>query len=382
MVPILAACLLLGAQLPSPGPAESAKPRAGQSVRSPEVAADGSVTLRLRCPNAGKVTLTCDGVPNTPLRKDSKGVWSVTIGPLAPDYYSYLFMVDGEGIADPANELSVKVVTGGSQSIIHVPGPQSLPWEASDLPHGTIHALTYRSDLFHEQREFDVYTPPGYERNTRDSYPTLYLLHGVMEDCTAWATIGRVGPILDHLIASGLARPMVVVMPLGYGFSNCADNMSIQFGGLRDQRTALQGFERSLLREVVPRVEADFRVVRNRESRAIAGLSLGGAQALSIGLRHPEAFSYVGSFSGAFIIYGSDTTGWLPKSIDAGTKLVEIDCGEQDFLLNVNRKVAATLEGVPRSGSSLSFAATSTPGAHTWLVWRRDLVRFAPKLFR
>jgi enterochelin esterase family protein len=202
-----------------------------------------------------------------------------------------------------------------------------------------------------------------------------------MEDSTAWCSAGRLGEILDHLIAEGLARPMVVVMPLGYGFPNYANNMSIQFGGSNDQRSAMDGFERSLLDEIAPRVEADYRLVRSNRSRALAGLSLGGAQALSIGLRHPEVFGYVGSFSGAFVVYGSNPASWLPKSIDPATRLVEIDCGEQDFLIGVNRKIDAMLEKWPHSGSGPPISTAWTPGAHTWPVWRRDLIRFVPKLF-
>ena len=312
------------------------------------------------------------------LTRDPTGVWSVTTPPLPPDYYSYLFVVDGTTIADPANTLSKSIATGGHESLVHVRGPLSLPWEAGAAPHGSIHRISYFAKEFHETRFFYVYTPPGYNY-AKPAYPVLYLLHGVLEDETAWVSAGRADTILDNLIAQHKIKPMLVVMPLGYGFANVPDRMTDQFSLPAKQKEIMDAFFESLRRDIMPKVEAGYHVERTSRGRAIAGASMGGAQALYIGLNHPELFGWVGSFSGAIIMYGSDLSKWfsvLGPYLNAKLRLLALYCGTADFLLTANRHMKDFLKA-----SDVHFYQMETPGAHTWNVWRRNLIDFLNKLF-
>lgn len=354
-------------------------PRFGADVRSPEVGRDGRVTFRLKAPGAQAVSLAREGEPRVRMRQDDRGIWSITTDSLPPDYYLYTFVVDGVAMADPANPLSNAVVVGGSASLVHVPGPAELPWEMNDVPHGALHQHAYRSSLFSETRDFWVYTPPGYDPAAARRYPVLYLLHGVMDDARAWTAAGRAHVILDNLIARGVATPMLLVMPLGYGFPQAPDRMADAFN-LGEQPRVMRAMTSSLLEEVIPEVERAYRVAGGREGRAIAGLSMGGAQALAIGLGHPERFSAIGSFSGALVMYGGRFEPWFPRVGGDSTvqrQLLWLACGTDDFLIGVNRYYADWLRT-----KGVRFTMTETPGAHTWTVWRRDLVAFALLLFR
>src|SRR6266853_801454 len=186
-------------------------------IVSPEVQSDGRITFRLRAPNALKVEVSVEGEgPATPMQKDEQGVWSATVGPLQPDIYGYSLMADGVALIDPSNQL-MKPNLLNTQSAVHVPGPGSLPWETNDIPHGEIHHHFYHSKIVGDDRGFYVYTPPGYEPHARQDYPVLYLLHGFSDAANGWSEVGLANVILDNLIAQGKAKPMLVVMPLGYG---------------------------------------------------------------------------------------------------------------------------------------------------------------------
>jgi enterochelin esterase family protein len=347
-------------------------------VRSPEVQEGGRVTFRLRAPNAQEVALNCDGTARLSLKKDDRGVWSVTTDPLPPDYYTYAFVVDGVSQTDPSNPQTKVGIAGGNQSVVHVPGPASLSWELNDVPHGVVRHHFYKSSAIGDERDFYVYAPPGYDSDNATRYPVLYLLHGLGDDASGWTTAGRANVIMDNLIAQGKAKPMLIVNPLGYGLPNPASDLGAMFNPANAQKNRDQ-FAASLLKEILPQVEKTYRVARDPESRAIAGLSMGGAQALSIGLNHPETFAWVGSFSGAFVML-DEPARTFPK-IEAGDKpslrLLWIACGTDDFLLNINRSYKDWLKtkGVP-------FVSVETPGAHTWRVWRRNLTAFAPLLFQ
>lgn len=367
---------LLAAQSPAPGPA---KPRIGHSARSPEVAPDGRVTFRFHAPNAQKVSAVREGAKRLPMTKDERGTWNAVTDPLPPDIYTYQFVVDGIILADPSNPLVKAVVNGGHESLVHVPGPQSLPWERRDVPHGVIHRHVLHSALYGEDREFRVYTPPGYDARDGKSYPVLYLLHGVMEDETAWVTAGRADVILDNLIADRRAVRMIVVMPLGYGFANVPERVAEQFGGPTAQRRFMEALTRHLLGELTPEVERCYHVSPGREARAIAGVSMGGAQALVIGLNHPDRFAWVGSFSGAIVMLAEPFATWFAEPAKAGPRprLVWLSCGRDDFLLGFNRQFGRWLRG-----RRVAFVASEPAGAHAWPVWRRNLVEFATRLFR
>lgn len=355
-------------------PAEAQGP---MPLRSPEVHPDKRVTFRLRSPNAREVFLNLEGAPRQAMQKDEQGVWSVTAGPLQPDFYGYSFIADGVGLLDPQNSL-MKPNLLNPQSMVHVPGPSSLPWEVSDVPHGTLHRHFYKSGIVGDQRDYYVYTPPGYSPTARKQYPTLYLLHGFSDDASGWSAVGRAHVILDNLIAQGKAKPMVVVMPLGYG---APEIVSRTGPGLRDPnawRRNVEKFGEALLAEVIPAVEADYRVSRDRKQRAIAGLSMGGTESLQTGLNALDHFAWIGAFSSGGLREDFDAafSGLGPEDNDR-IRLLWIACGTEDRLIDINRRFHTWLEG-----KKVRHTYLEVPGAHTWMVWRRNLADLAPLLFR
>lgn len=355
-------------------PAVWAQPPA--PVISPEVHPDRRVTFRLNAPHAQKVELRREGAAPVTMEKDERGIWSVTVGPLEPDLYSYSLVADGVAVPDPSNHL-MKPNLLSPQSMVHVPGPSSLPWELGEVPHGVLHRHFYRSAIVGDNRDLFVYTPPGYERASRRTYPVLYLLHGYSDDAGAWTAVGRAHIILDNLIAQGRAKPMLVVMPLGYG----APEIARRGGpGLRDPSTWRRNIERfrdALLKEVIPLVENHYRVSRQRVQRAIAGLSMGGTQSLFIGLNALDTFAYIGAFSSGGLLPDYDATfPELDAKANEKLRLLWIACGAEDRLIEGNRKL---LEWLKSKGVRYEWQETS--GAHTWMVWRRYLAEFAPRLF-
>jgi len=345
---------------------------------SPEVGSDGHVMFRFRSANAAKVELSLEGQrENTPMQKDDQGVWSVTIGPLEPDFYGYAFVQDGVGLVDPSNSL-MKPNLLTNESEVHVPGT-GLPWEIGDVPHGEVHHHFFRSKIAGEDRDFYVYTPPHYDARAKTDYPVLYLLHGFSDDASGWTAVGRANVILDNLIAEGKAKPMIVVMPLGYGDM---DVIRRGWGSWSDKDLAwrnLSKFTDILLGEVLPQVEAAYHVKKDGESRAIAGLSMGGAESLLTGLNHLDQFAWVGAFSsGGMDLRGFDSEFLnLDASANKKLKLLWIACGTDDGLIKLNRQFKSWLKD-----KGVQFTDIETPGMHTWMVWRRNLSALAPLLFR
>ncbi len=348
---------------------------APKPIVSPEVHPDSRVTFTFRDPNAREVSLEREGAKRVPMLKDDKGVWSVTTEPLEPDFYSYSFVADGVSLIDPSNPLITPNILH-TQSALHVPGPASLPWEINDVPHGVIHRHFYKSGIVGDQRDFYVYTPPGYDPAARAAYPVLYLLHGFSDDASAWTAVGRANVILDNLLARGKVRPMVVVMPLGYGAPEV-----LKVGGPRDAslwRTNVERFREATLEEVLPRVEQAYRVSKDRENRAIAGLSMGGAEALMTGLNSLDRFAWVGAFSSGGM--GDDYSSVFPgldAKADSKLRLLWIACGKEDRLFGGNLKFVEWLKS-----RGIRCTWVETPGAHTWMLWRRYLSSFAPLLFQ
>ena len=340
-------------------------------------AQDRRLAFHFYAPSATQVLLQREGAPPAPMTRDERGVWRITTESLAPDVYAYSFMVDGVPFADPSCAESKPIVTGGHESLAEVHSVPPQPWDVNEVPHGALHRHRFDSKVFGESREVWVYTPPGYDAEDARAYPTLYLLHGVMEDAEAWTTAGRADLILDTLIARKQAVPMVVVFPLGYGFPDAPRQVSRLFLGVREQREIMDGFGRCLFDEILPLIERNYRVRKGPASRAIAGASMGGAQALYLGLQHPDRFRRVGSFSGAFTLLGNDISAVFPNLDSGRAPSVWMACGTGDFLLGPNRGYAAWLDS-----KHLSITEVETPGDHTWMVWRRDLIAFAPSLFR
>jgi len=355
--------------------AAAALPMLAQSLNSPEVHPDRTVTFRFLAPNAKDVALNLEGAPKAAMQKDAQGVWSFTTPPLEPDLYAYTVTVDGARVLDPANPL-LKGNLRQSENIVHVPGPASTPWEINDVPRGAIHRHFYRSTVVGDQRDFYVYTPPGYDPSRRERFPVLYLLHGFSDDASAWVATGRAHVILDNLIAQGKARPMLVVMPLGYGAPEIVARTP---GAARDlgQRN-IEKFSEALRTEVIPQVEKAYRVAADRESRAIVGLSMGGAESLYTGLNNLNLFAWVGAFSAGMLRQDLEQAfPGLDAKANARLRLLWIGCGKEDRLLQSNQTLVQWLNsrGIQRTW-------VESPGAHTWMVWRRNLSDLAPLLFQ
>jgi enterochelin esterase family protein len=353
------------------------RPQPPPPVVSPEVGADHRVTFRFRDPNAKEVLLAREGAEPVPMQKDQEEVWSVTTDPLEPDFYGYSFVADGIHLIDPSNHL-MKPNLLGPQSVVHVPGPASLPWEVDDVPHGVIHHHFYHSAIIGDDRDYYVYTPPGYTPTGQDSYPTLYLLHGFSDDASAWTAVGYANVILDNLIAQGKVKPMIVVMPLGYGAPEIVFHSGGAFHDPSLRQRNYHRFRDALVNEVLPQVEASYRVVKDRNSRAIAGLSMGGAESLLTGLNTLNDFAWIGAFSSGGVPddFQTDFPG-LDSSVNAQLRLLWIACGTEDRLIEMNRKFRDWLKS-----KGIQHTDIETPGAHSWMVWRRNLASFAPLLFR
>jgi enterochelin esterase-like enzyme len=345
---------------------------------SPEVHSDNRVTFRFRAPNDKEVAVSLEGVPKPiPMQKDEQGVWSVTTEPLAPDYYGYAIVADGVSMFDPAN-YAIKPNFLNRASEVHVPGPASLPWEINDVPHGEIHQHFYRSGVVGDQRDFFVYTPPGYNPRAKQTYPVLYLLHGYSDDASAWTAVGRANVILDNLFAQGKAKPMIVVMPLGYGAPEVLATKSGLSGDPALTQRNFDRFRETLLTEVIPRVEAAYSVIKDRNSRAIAGLSMGGSESLLTGLNTLNEFAWIGAFSsgGMDPDFDKDFPALDAKAMQQ-LRLLWIACGTDDHLIDLNRNFRAWL-----ASKNVRHLDIETPGAHTWMVWRRNLAEFSALLFR
>jgi len=352
--------------------ASMAQPRP-PAVASPEVHADRTVTFRLQAPKATEVRLTGD-VVKTPqaLERDAKGVWSITIGPLRPDLYSYRFSVDGITVADPGNQAR-------PATMFSVPGDGSMTWDPRPVPHGELHERWYTSKSLDTVRRVFIYTPPNYERGSM-RYPALYLLHGAGSDESSWSESGRVNLILDNLIADGKLKPLIVAMPYGYAYPPGSPLAS----GTDAMKRQRNGFNRDLIEDVIPLVQAGYRVYTDREHRAIAGLSLGGAQALGMGLGHPELFSRVAGFSPALGAVTSREAGGLDlkelvadsRKVNGEFKLLWVGCGTDDTLFQSVQAFSQMLDS-----GGVKYVFRETDGAHTWLNWRRYLAEVAPQLF-
>jgi enterochelin esterase-like enzyme len=354
---------------PPPAPAPAFPP-----YLSPEVHSDGTATLRLRAPNAQKVDLVLEGT-TTAMQQDGDGLWTATTPVLAPEIYEYRFLVDGTPVLDSRNtDVRDNMLTLSNN--LTIPGTPPQPWELQPIPHGIVEHHFYTSQVVlglpNNQSDYYVYTPPGYNPKSKESYPVLYLLHGYSDAADGWTQVGKANFILDTLIASGKAKPMIVVMTLGYG------NMAVLKPGrtpdMNQQNYDL--YQKALVTEVIPQIEANYHVSKKREDRAIAGLSMGGHESLFTGLAHPELFAWIGTFSAGL---NAKALADLPQTNaqKANLRLLWMACGVDDALLKPNQAVIAALkaEGLP-------VTAIETPGHHQWPVWRDNLIHFAPLLFQ
>jgi enterochelin esterase family protein len=357
----------------------TAQPKRAPLV-SPQVHDDGRVTFRLAAPKAEKVTLISSEM--TPVLKSSStalakidGHWEVTLGPLPPAIYDYSFNVDGVSLTDPSSP-DVFGNRRGSRGFVEVPGPKGhpRPYEWRDVPHGTVTIHWYDSKASGTRRRVHVYAPPGYGKELGRKYPVLYLLHGSGDNDSHWMHIGRANVISDNLLADGKMTPMLIVMPDGHVRERPAGDV--------DDKTRLtirEAFEKDLLDHVIPLVESSYAVRTDAAGRAIAGLSMGSAQSLFVGLGHTDRFAWIGGFSGA-IRREDPVVAALRSDVAKNNerlKLLWIGIGKEDVGLKANRDLDAALTDL-----GIRHEYRETEGAHRWSVWRAYLNDFLPRLFR
>ena len=355
-----------------------------QLPQTPEIHADRTVTFYFPDVGASEVRLSLEGRAHPlPMAKDDRGFWAVTVGPLEPAIYEYKFLADGVPLLDPSNTY-VNPNLRSPSNAFEVPGETPEPWDVQDVPHGIVHHHFYKSAIVGDQRDYFVYTPPGYDPRGHKKYPVLYLLHGYSDDARGWTAVGRANVILDNLIAQGKVKPMIVVMPLGYGAPAIVTGRRADFNDAELRRKNFDLFTQALLQEVIPQVQSMYRVSDKREDRAIAGLSMGGAESLLTGLNHIDTFAWVGSFSAGGT--GTDFAQDFP-SLDAKSaarlRLLWVACGTNDRyvgktpLITVNRQFVAWLHS-----KEIPVTFVETPGMHEWPVWRNNLIQFSQLLFQ
>jgi enterochelin esterase family protein len=340
-----------------------------QLIISPEVHSDGRVTFRLNAPNAKRVGVNAQFEQAVrPMTRSKSGVWSITLGPAEPEIYEYNFVVDGLQIVDPANSW-LKVWIRNTKNLVEIPGKEPMFFQQQNVPHGTVHLHKYHSKTLGITRSLYIYTPPGYETNENTRYPVLYLFHGMGDTEDAWTGVGRANFIVDNLLAAKKAKPLVIVMPYGHTPAAPPDMRSIGNYG---------AFEKDLIKDIIPYVQKRYRVSKEQKDRAIAGLSMGGGQSLTIGMGNIELFRWIGAFSSA--VPKSPKLEELLSNVKAKNdklNLLWLGCGNKDFLFKANQKLITQL-----NTRKIKHVAHITDGGHEWCLWRRYLNEFVPLLFR
>lgn len=378
-------------------------------VISPEVLSDRRITFRLLAPQAENVRLSAGDIPGLPqggpaMTKNEQGVWETTVGPVPPGAYRYNFNVGGLAVLDPRSP-QISESNNNAWSMVTVPGSEL--FDTKDVPHGAVAAVTYYSKALGKFRRMHVYTPPGYEVG-QGKFPVFYLLHGAGDCDDSWTSVGRAGFILDNLIAAKKAKPMVVVMPAGHTRPTNrgpAPAPAATPGGAPPPDEFVQDF----VTDIMPYVEKHYRVLTDRNNRAIAGLSMGGNQTLNIAVPHLDKFAYVGVYSSGLIPAFSRPPGpgappaaagapalapgaltpageaWIKQNqaklddanLKKGLKMLWFATGKEDFLLMTTKN---TVELLNKHGFKPVFKETA--GGHTWLNWRDYLAEFTPQLFQ
>lgn len=349
----------------------------------PKVNDDHSVTFVMNAKDAKWVTLIGDFTlqdgkdqRHFEMQRNEHGVWSVTTPPLRSEIYSYNFVVDGVRVCDTGNMMRLRDGENHFSSVI-VGGDRGDLYEVQDVPHGALHTVWYPSPTLEKDRRAVIYTPASYASG-KGKYPVLYLLHGMSGDETAWAELGRTAQIMDNLIAQGKCKEMIVVMTNGNAWQQSAPTHS---GGraMQHYRNRQQGeptFEESF-GDVIEWVESNYRVIKKRQSRAIAGLSMGGGHSFNISRLYPKTFDYVALFSAAVRGFNDDNVQeGLKVQRDNGFKLYWIACGTDDFLYQLNCDYMKYLDSI-----KFPYTWRESDGGHTWRNWRIYLSELVPMLF-
>lgn len=363
----------------------------GGQITSPEINSDNSVIFRVEAPNAKEVKISGDWMPSegwTPgsavMEKGEKGIWTYKTAALEPELYIYSFILDGFKTTDPNNPFLIRDVASVANIFI-IEGGQADLYKVNDVRHGSVTRRWYDSPGNGRDRRITIYTPPGYENST-EKYPVLYLLHGAGGDEEAWMSLGRTSQILDNLIASGKAKPMIVVMPNGNVSQEAAPGEETR-GFYKPQfmvPNTMDGNYEATFTDIIKFVESSYRVKAEKASRAVAGLSMGGFHSLHISRYYPNTFDYVGLFSAAILpnqdvshpVY-NDIDGTLLKQKQNGLKLYWIGCGKTDFLYQNNLDYKAKLDKI-----GMPYTWHESEGGHIWKNWRVYLSEFAPLLFK
>ena len=368
-------------------------------VVSPEIHPDNTVTFRLKAPKADKVQVTGDFLPTQKIKTPfgefdgpgvadlvhKDGVWEyTTTAPLAPELYSYTFLVDDLKITDPSNVHQLRDVASVTNVFI-IGGDYADYFKINDVPHGTVSKVWYNSPSLGMNRRLTVYTPAGYEKGDK-RYPVFYLLHGMGGDENAWTELGRAAQVLDNMIAQGKAEPMIVVMTNGNAALQAAPGeSSLGFAApLIQLPKTMEGSYETHFPEVVNFIDKNYRTKASKDSRAIAGLSMGGFHSMHISKEYPDMFDYVGLFSAAIMpdkkvkspIY-DNIEGKLKVQFDKKPALYWIAIGDKDFLYQANTEYRKMLDD-----KGYKYVYRESPDGHIWKNWRIYLTEFVPMLFK
>ncbi|MDR2917213.1 MAG: esterase [Tannerella sp.] len=341
----------------------------------PRVLPDMSAIFSIKVPDAQHIEVHVGIGHHYDMKKADDGVWTVTTDPLVPGFHYYSLVVDGVSFSDPASE---SFYGGGRMSsAIDIPEKDCDFYEIKNVPHGVIRSGNYYSKVTRSWRPVNIYTPPGYDKETGKKYPVLYIQHGGGEDHRGWAIQGKTATILDNLIAEGKAREMIVVIANG----------NLGRGGYN--KKGMEPFIEEMIDNIIPYIESNYRTLTDQKHRAIAGLSMGGGQSFYAGLQNTAVFGSVGIFSsglfGGIALQGApafnaedEIPGLLSgaKSFNQQLQLLYISVGEQDVRLEATQK---QIEIFKKYGLNVTFA--TFPGDHEWQVWRKSLHDFASRLF-
>jgi enterochelin esterase-like enzyme len=384
-------------QVATPEPARRADPQARQRIISPEILPDNKVTFRLLAPRADTVKLVCDWIQGAGSRinmsKDNAGLWSVTLDPLPQEVYGYTFNLDGVTVLDPSNPF-IKRDVRNNTSILLVPGGETDFYSVKEVPHGTLSKVWYESPTLKLNRRMYVYTPAGYEDSKNIKYPVLYLLHGSGGDEDAWTQLGRAPNIMDNLIALGKTKPMIVVMTngnatqqaeMGYAPPIAAPAVSPPVApaatpgtaGARSGNPNAGRFEESLVKDVIPYIESHYRVLTDKDNRAVAGLSMGGGHTQNVTLKYPDMFAYIGVFSMGIRTVNDDLENQFKVLKSKNPTLYYVAVGNKDQLLPATQNLVAILKK-----NGFNYIYNETSGWHSWSNWRIYLSDFTPRLFK